>query len=379
MSTGAPWWDRARVLPVADVAMALGATVSRGMIAPCPACGALQREKTIRRGPVGIAREGTGWQCHASGCGARGDAIDLVSYALAKVRFRDLRIPGGGDVRAWFAVHGWADPEPGGRSAPPRAPLAVPGLPPPDPSTWEPDGVAPGELEEFWESCTQATEDSNVCSWAKSRGFDARDLAALDLARALPDDHLPAWVPEVGLPGPTWRRCYRLVVPLWSVGGKLQTLRFRAITEPPGRRPKALAVKGAPIGGSVLADPLGQALLRGEREDDGVGWSGSLIVTEGEPDVWTYATIARRTELRAVYPSAWTATGATWAVWGLVAGSWRPELAALVPDGTRVAVDTHADEAGDRYAEMVMKSLAGRCRVRRVTDSPGGGGEHGRT
>ena len=49
------------------------------------------------------------------------------------------------------------------------------------------------------------------------------------------------------------------------------------------------------------------------------------------------------------------------AVFGIVAGSWTPEIAARVPTRTRVVICTHDDPAGDRYAAQIAETLRERC------------------
>jgi hypothetical protein len=54
------------------------------------------------------------------------------------------------------------------------------------------------------------------------------------------------------------------------------------------------------------------------------------------------------------------------AVLGIVNGSWTEEIAARIPDGTRVVVRTHSDGAGDDYAAKIVHSLSARCSLSRV-------------
>jgi hypothetical protein len=100
---------------------------------------------------------------------------------------------------------------------------------------------------------------------------------------------------------------------------------------------------------------VGRALLAGELER--APWDGRVVVTEGEPDLWTWSTRQRR----GMAPDA-----RTWAVLGVVNGSWNEDLAARVPSGCKVSVRTHADAAGDKYAERIRRTLAKRCEVRRA-------------
>ena len=72
------WIDGAKVQDVAATATALGLTVERGSIKPCPSCQAHTRGKADRRGPIGIREKG--WNCYR--CEAWGNALDLVCWVL---------------------------------------------------------------------------------------------------------------------------------------------------------------------------------------------------------------------------------------------------------------------------------------------------------
>jgi len=50
-------------------------------------------------------------------------------------------------------------------------------------------------------------------------------------------------------------------------------------------------------------------------------------------------------------------------VLGVVAGSWTDEIADRIPSWARVAIETDADAAGDRYQDKIGRSVAGRCSV----------------
>ncbi|WP_434348144.1 hypothetical protein ACN6A1_10615 [Myxococcus virescens] len=53
------------------------------------------------------------------------------------------------------------------------------------------------------------------------------------------------------------------------------------------------------------------------------------------------------------------------AVLSVLSGSWTTALAARVPNGTIVGIDTHQDAAGERYARTIAATLAERCRLKR--------------
>ena len=147
-------------------------------------------------------------------------------------------------------------------------------------------------------------------------------------------------------------------MPVYDAAGALRSLRFRAVHDP-GKAPKALPPRGFDLGGLVMADSVALALLRGARADeDGMPWDGRVIAAEGETDWWTLA--AHPSRLRRALDA-----GRTHAVFGIVAGSWTPLIAARIPSGADVVVWTDLDPAGDRYAEAIRTSLAPRCDVRR--------------
>ena len=75
-----------------------GGLTPRGRAAwsPCPCCGATQRGRSDRRGPLSF--RGETWRCHAAGCEASGGPAALV----AALRFHV--IPAKGDPR-WREVY----------------------------------------------------------------------------------------------------------------------------------------------------------------------------------------------------------------------------------------------------------------------------------
>ena len=105
--------------------------------------------------------------------------------------------------------------------------------------------------------------------------------------------------------------------------------------------------------GLVMADALAREILRGAPPD---WWSDPrrVLVVEGVPDFLTWAT--RYGDAAEDAP----------AVLGVIAGSWSSEIAATVPNGCRVIVRTHHDDAGDKYAEKIRASLANRCAILRT-------------
>lgn len=337
------WWEAVNAYGVSAVAENLGLERGRGgrsTWSPCPSCGAQQRGRNDRRGPIGARTDDQGWTCHR--CDAGGGVLDLAAWVLQGANYSDLNDDPKRTVRGWFADQGWCDPPPGERAALPRRE-------PPKPRPPEPPKRPPtAEVAELADACGPVNEDAEVSTWIKSRGLNPDPVAELDLARALPATlEAPPWAAlgatEDGKLWKPWTTGWRLIVSLWGPGGRLESLHARYVggTLPEGGR-KGISPRGFEVRGLVMANAQGRRMLAGEAPERG------LVIVEGVPDFLTAAT---RYEACAVV--------------GVISGSWVAEVAVCVPDGTRVAVRTHDDPGGDEYAERVRKTLAGRCKVTR--------------
>ena len=345
------WIDAARRADVPAVAEALGLSLDRNRRAlrPCPGCGAEQRGSQDKRGPMGMTLDRRGWRCFR--CDAAGDALDLVAVRFHGSKLRDLTAEQRADVRAWYADRGWCDDGGTGReTAPP--PMPVPSPADPEPLT-RPDA---GEVADLWSACVPVTEDADVAGWLTGRGFDPGRVADRDLARALPPGlAVPRWACFRGIP---WNRgSWRCLFPAWGAAGRMESLRARSIDPDcaPGEKAAAAAAGEGSATGMVLAGGVGRMVL--ETGAAPSWWPKGeplrLVVTEGETDFLTWAT--RHGDAVEDAP----------AVLGLWSGSWTAEIAARIPDGSRVAVRTDDDDKGDRYAARVWRDLAGRCELYR--------------
>lgn len=340
----------------------------RAAWSPCPCCGAAQRGRSDRRGPLSF--RGETWRCHAAGCKAGGGPAALV----AALRFHV--IPPKGDPR-WREVYAVLEEDAGTlpgrdrRPASPRPPArfvtaraaerpqtaSEPGRTDDASDTYPPKD----EVRVTWAACVRLDRgkpSEPALAWLEGRGLSPALLGHLDLVRTLPDANTwPRWLPPSAL------TVHRLVVGMYDAAGELRSLRFRAIREP-ARPAKALPAFGHSTRGLVMADPLAQALLRGARADeDGMPWDGRVLVAEGETDFWTLAgDPARMTKA--------LTDRRTFAVFGIVAGSWSDAIAARIPDDAQVVVWTDLDPPGERYAETIRASLAHRCDVRRRRPVP---------
>lgn len=338
---------------LADVAAQGGLAFRARALGPCPVCRAETRGHGERRGPISVYTKGgeEHWKCMVGGCGAGGSAIAL----LAAIRYGE--IPAQGDSR-WGELRRDLDAPPE-RVHKPRA--ATP-MPAPAKSGIAADHrYLPGaQLRAFWDACRpihDAPDREPVRSYLRAeRHIDPQRCGLLDLSRVIPDTFAPAWIPWAGLDRAEWHRLYRLVTPMFDATGVMRSVRFRAVVATSASK-KTLNPKGYGYGGLVMADPMGRAVLRGERADDGVTWDGRVIVVEGEPDFWTWS----------CHPLRFGAAQ-TWAVFGIASGSWSEEIARRIPDGAKVLVRTHHDEPGEKYAEVIRASFApGRCSLHRST------------
>lgn len=323
------WVTAAKRIDLLQVAAELELQVYRGgYLGPCPACGEQTRSGHDRRLGVLYLLRNARWMCVR--CDARGDSIDLVSYALTQRRLDKLG--GSNVVREWFASRGWCDPARGERPTVPRV------QPKPPPKAPPPKHPAPrAEVEDLWSRCLPVTEASAVADWLRSRAIDPVLVEDRVLARALPSHGaLPIWARH-------WRSVpCPVLVPLYDADG-LVGLQGRRVD---GGSPKSVAAKGIARRG-IYACGWGRQLLSGE-----ASWAGRVvIVTEGEPDWLTWATRV------ADEPDAPVVLGLPGG------GAWTPQIAERIPSGTRVAVRTHDDPPGHQYARLVYESLRSRCTV----------------
>lgn len=263
------------------------------------------------------------------GCGASGDVLDLVAVCHGvdlRQNFREvLRL-----------AENMAGIEAFGQKRRIRPiPRRAAAFPPED------------EVRAVWEACNPVLNDRAVRAWLTSRMLDPGTVETLDLARALPRDRaLPSWAWFQGRSW--WETGHRCLLPVIDDTGTVRSLRARRIEGDVG--PKALPPAGYRAGGLVMTDSLGRQILSEGKLPD--FWPPReplrIVVAEGEPDFLTWATAFSDGDLTAP------------AVIGVVAGSWTDQIATRIPDGSRVIVRTHHDDAGETYAESVFRTLARR-------------------
>lgn len=228
-----------------------------------------------------------------------------------------------------------------------------PRLPKPPPPPQYPPA---GEVLALWNACARpaALPDTHqaIRYLEDTRRLNVHALSRLDLVRVLPGQFdWPEWISR-SVP-----KFYPIVIPVYDNIGILRSLRFRAVSTME-KMPKSLPPRGYELSGLVMADSIGRSILQERYEHDGIKWDGRSVIAEGEPDFLSFCIDERRM-------NQISASGTTYAVFGVVSGSWSDGIAERIPTGSVVAVWTHPDAKGDSYAETIRRSLAGRCEVRR--------------
>lgn len=214
------------------------------------------------------------------------------------------------------------------------------------------------EVQQFWSTCVGVASDhadanvQAVSTMLSARKIDPMKIEAHDLARVLPSTGaLPRWcMTRFG----DWREAgYLLVIPMYAPDGAIRSVRGWHVHREGAAAfdgPKRIPPFGHRASGMMMCDEFALALLRGTRPESEIAL---VCIEEGEPDFLTRATVTN-------HPSV--------AVMGLVSGSWSSEWAGKMPLGCKVAVRTHHDQAGDRYALEIIESLDRRCFTYRGND-----------
>lgn len=328
-------WILDSVRHAASVAAIVGARIelNRSLMGRCP----FHEDNT-----PSLSVNQKGQYFHCFGCGVGGDVFRFVELfdgapfseavaivaAEAGVAIDSLDLP----EREWF------------RSPPVQSLKA---RQPDSRSDWP----SSEEVAAVWGGAELITASEEALDWFRYRYHDEGEAIAQraelwDLARVIPrGSSLPRWA-RFGDTG--WgESSYRLAFQLWSDAGQSVSLRVRSLD--PRTSPKSLAPAGCSARGAVLADPLAVQLLAGECPD---WWGpGTVVISEGEPDWLAWA--GRQSDAHEDGP----------AYIGIESGSWTPAIASRIPVGADVVIRTHGDVAGRRYAETIIQTLAGRCRL----------------
>jgi len=198
------------------------------------------------------------------------------------------------------------------------------------------------EVLDLWESAFRVCDDLVANEYLKGRAIDSLRVAKSDQLRVIGfETKRPTWAYHKGLP---WLNTgHRLIARVWAADGTMRSVRawqcdgrdYAKRVPPTGHRAKGL----------VLANNVAVAMLRGEKKP------AQVVIAEGEPDWACYACRASDNE----------------AVIGIGSGLWTEEHAKKIPNGTPVVIATDLDEAGERYAVEIVKTLNNRMPVWRLT------------
>lgn len=311
---------------------------SGGLLIRCPA----HEERTpscgVTRGADGTLRA----RCFA--CDWSADAFGII----AKVHGLSTR---GDDFRQVLAIGAdivgdlrLADELRGGR---PRVETEIRRVAPP-PEEPPRDFPPYEEVAEVWARSIPVQDDQRAFDYLRGRAIDPSIASDMHLIRVIPAD--ADWLP-------TWAGCkfsnddsirpwnttgHRIIVRSWDASGKPRSIRAWQCDGMKG--PKRLPARGHSAMGLVLANKSAAMMLSGVRAPK------RIVFTEGEPDWATWSIRCRKGD----------------AVIGVGSGWWTPAHASKIPSGTPVFVRTHADDAGNKYADQIMDSIGNRCPVWRA-------------
>lgn len=302
---------------------------SRGVLIRCPKHGEKNPSCSVTTGPDGTVR------VRCFGCDWSGDALEMVALAFGlstRTQFREVLAIGaelGGH-------HGLASEIRDGAPSERRQPVPRPAAQP------EPEYPDETSVAALWGACSPVDTDGLAVRVLRARGIDHEVLAGLGLARVIgfgfDRSLLPGWA-RYG--SRSWVETgHTMIVPAFDSTGKMRSVRAWRTTEDDAT-PKRLPPKGHRASELVQANRPALMMLRRAY------CPATLAIVEGEPDFITAATNPRLFVADAVI--------------GIGSGSWTEDFARRVPSRTRVIVSTHADEAGDRYADHILETLGDRC------------------
>lgn len=291
-----------------------------GLIVCCPVHGDRTPSCSLTRGPDGTLRV----KCF--GCDFAGTVLHLLA-AVHKLEirrdFKLVLLEGAtlaGLTELASELAGGHEHAP--RDLPPQAEL------PPDR-----DYPPADEVRQLWESAVPVEQDEPSQVMLALRGL----FPGSDLARAV-QGTLPRWA---SYQGHTWGSTgHRVILPVYDPTGQMRSVRAWQVHKVEG--PKRLPPAGCKAAGLVLANP---PALRWLLEP---GPPIALVIVEGEGD---YLAACQTTPSEPVV--------------GVGSGSWTQAAADRVPIGSAVAIHTHHDPAGDRYAAEITKTLAKHVRIKR--------------
>lgn len=292
-----------------------------GLLVRCPVHGDRTPSCSVTRGPDGTIR------VRCFGCDFSGDGIALV----AKVNGLDTRRDFSAALEASAEVIG-VQVDRGYKTQWRAQPVPANAIP-----EQERDYPPLSEVSAVWEAALPVTRIEPAEMMLAVRQL----FPGPDLARALADSgELPRWARFGGRP---WTETgHRVVLRAFDCRGQARSLRAWQV-DPTSTGPKRLPPAGHKATELVLANAMAAQLLANPSDPI------RLLVVEGEPD---FLALCQR------YPGT--------NVIGVMNGSWNEAFAERIPFGSLVMVRTHLDEAGEKYASKITKTLHGRAVVKRM-------------
>ena len=298
------------------VAEAFGLEVNERGDIDCPSCHKPAQAKKAR-----ILSQG---KFYCLSCQTKGSPVNFAALLiLGEVPTQRRQW---GPVKEALQAHGML-----GQGMFPEAPRMRP-MPPTPPTPLRPSFPPSDSLAALWNAAKPVTADVHAVSYLEGRGIDPARLAAEDICRVLPSGiAVPLWA-VTPYKQPWSVSGHRLLTPLFDASGRLVTVRARALGM---NKWRSLAPPSFSVVGTFFAN---EAFRHGDRR--------TVVVVEGDSDFWS-----------------WQSLDPSVPCIGVFAGSVKPALGSLFPDGASVYIRTDLDPAGDKYAEEVSKVLAGRCRI----------------
>ena len=299
-----------------------------GLTILCPAHNERTPSCSVSTAPDGTIR------VHCFGCALSGDVFHLIAAAMRVSIERDFAA-----VLDRAAELTNVDP-----TAPivasDRAPRAMP-APPVYPDVHE--------VTDLWSRALPLSTSPEAIAYLGGRAINVDTCELYDLARVLPADApCPRWARFRGVAWST--ASYRIVVPVYDHTGALRSLRAWR-WEPIEDAPKRIVPADRSTVGLVMACPVARRMLVGAV----FSYPPDVIIAEGEPDYLTHASAVSDSAER---PPA---------ILGVVSSAWAEAFADRIPDGARVYIRTHDDDAGTKYARTITTTLAARARAGTVT------------
>lgn len=293
-----------------------------GWLIRCPNHAEKTPSCSVTRGPDGTVRV----KCF--GCDFAGDSLTLIAkvhgLSTQGPEFREV-LEQGAQIAGLFQL---VEEIRGNR----EVSAARPVIAQPEP---EPERDYPADIRDL--PTVAAEMDTEVSSYLVSRRLCPQIATQKRLCGALAiGAHLPSWA---SYRGQSWAATgHRLIYAVYDHLGKWRSVRAGRVWA--AESPKRLPPAGHRAAGLVLANAPALALLTGRTTDP-----ERIIFAEGEPDWHTWA------------------QQFDGPVFGVLSGSWNIEFAKRIPARSEILIWTHADQAGDRYADQIAKTLENKAEI----------------